>query len=105
MSLELKKPNVQEALQIALAEHGLTPDTVIKPIADALQANQVVEGAVATKDGKVYKTLVETDAADHSIRLKAAGMAAQFMGIGKSTEAPSVHFHNHVEEQRGKYGI
>lgn len=106
MSRELKKANVQEALQEALAKHNLTPDRIMGVVDDAMGANKVVEGAIASDEGKVYKTLVETDAPDHSIRLKAAGMAAQFMGIGKTAPIEGgIHFHQHVAEQREKYGI
>lgn len=106
MSRELNKVNVQEALQIALAKHDLTADRIMGIVSGAMSANKTVEGTLASDEGKIYKTLVETDTPDHSVRLKAAGMAAQFLGVGKGqTDAPSIHFHQHVAEQREKYGI
>jgi aminopeptidase N len=74
MSRELKKDNVQEALQIALAKYGLTPDTIAASVGSAMGAYKTVA---------VEGNLVETEVPDHSIRLKAAGMAAQWMGVGK----------------------
>lgn len=75
MSRELKKVNVQEALEIALADHDLTPDRLAGVVDKAIDANRVVQ-----IEGDFY----ETEVADHSIRLKAASMAANWMGVGKS---------------------
>lgn len=99
MSRELKKANVQEALQIALANHDLTPDRIVGIVSDAMDAEKTV---VIGSGENAFADAVP----DHSVRLKAAGMAAQFMGIGKSADSgASIHFHQHVSEQREKYGI
>lgn len=74
MSRELKKPNVQEALEIALAQHGLTADTLASTVSDAMLATKVSQ-----KDGDLY----ETDIPDHGVRVRAATLAGQWMGIGK----------------------
>lgn len=96
MSRELKKANVQDALQQALAKHNLTADRIMGVVDDAMGADKIV-----TSPTEPDKTLP-----DHSIRLKAASMAAQFLGIGKDNAvAPSVHFHNHQSEQKEKYDL
>lgn len=89
----LQKTTVQEALQIEMAKQGITLEAIVKPIADGLKADKQNEYTGEIKP-------------DHAIRLKSSNMAAQFLGIGKNSDtAPSVHFHNHVAEQREKYGI
>lgn len=75
MSRELKKVNVQEALEIAMAAHGLTANSLVSVVKEGMEANRVVQ-----LEGDFY----ETEVPDHSIRLKAAGMAANWLGIGKS---------------------
>jgi hypothetical protein len=69
-SRALSKVNVREALDEALARHGITTDAITKPVADALQAVKLVE-----IEGKL-KTMP-----DHSVRLKAASIGAKFMGV------------------------
>lgn len=91
----LQKTTVQEAIQAELAKQGITLEKIVKPIADALEANKIVTSP----------TEPDSVVPDHSIRLKATGMAAQFMGIGKTADTPTIHFHQHVAEQREKYGI
>lgn len=96
VSRELNKVNVQEALNIALAEKGLTVDKLAGVVVEAMEAEKIVTSP--TEPDRVVP--------DHSIRLKAAGMAAQFMGVNKGAEGgTSYHFHQHVEDQRDKYGI
>lgn len=96
MTTNLKKPNVQEALQVALEEHGLTADSVVGVVADGMKAEKTV---VTGKDNDAFADQVP----DHSIRLKAAGMASQFMGIGKTNVEGGVHFHNHTGEKKADY--
>jgi len=99
MSRELNKANVQEALQVALAKYNLTPDRIMGVVDDAMGATKTV--IIGSGDDAMADEVT-----DHSIRLKAAGMAAQFMGIGKNDIiAPSVHFHNHQTEQKEKYDL
>lgn len=99
MSRELKKANVQEALQSALEKYDLTPDRIIGVVNDAMDASKTV---ILGNGEESFADQVP----DHPVRLKAAGMAAQFMGIGKNGDGgASIHFHQHVAEQRDKYGI
>jgi hypothetical protein len=97
----LKKPNVQEALAIALEKHGLSPDSVVSVVKDGMSATKVniIRDPLGGEDSAFAE-----ETPDHSIRLKAAGMAAQFMGIGKqATVEGGIHFHQHVEEKKSGY--
>ena len=96
VSRELKKANVQQALQIALAKHGLTPDSIIGVVGEAMKAEKTV---IIGKEENAFADQVP----DHGIRLKAAGMAAGFMGLNKNNEAPSLHFHQHLEDKKSDY--
>lgn len=99
MSRELKKANVQEALQEALAKHNLTADRIMGVVDDAMDASKTV---ILGSGEDAFADVV----ADHSIRLKAAGMAAQFLGMNKPSEVtPSIHFHNHQAAQKQKYEL
>jgi hypothetical protein len=91
----LQKPSVQEALAIAMAKYGLTEDTLAASVGSAMGAYKTVA---------VEGDLIETEVPDHSIRLKAAGMAAQWMGVGKGENtSTSLHFHQHVENKKDEY--
>lgn len=97
MSRELKKVNVQEALQIALAKYGLTPDTLVAGVASAAGAYKVVA---------VEGDLIETEVPDHGIRLKAFGMAANWMGVSKNTEGTTnYNFINVAGDDSGNYNV
>lgn len=100
MSRELKKDNVQEALQKALEHYDLTPHALAGVVADALKAEKVV---IVGKDEDAFADVQP----DHGIRLKAAGMAANWMGIGRQAGegGPSVHFHQHMSNQKDDYGL
>ena len=90
----LQKATVQEALHAEFQRQGITLERIVRPINEALDANKIVTSP----------TEPDKEVADHSIRLKASGMAAQFMGIGKQGDiAPSVHFHQHIEEKKQQY--
>jgi hypothetical protein len=92
----LRKPNVQELLAQAFERHGITIDAATKPIADGLKA----EKEQFDKDGETVGT-----SPDHSIRLKASGMAFNLMGIGKQTGDVTINFINHAQEQREIYDL
>ena len=98
MSRELKKPNVQEALDNAMASFGLTAETLAATVGGALGAHKTLQ---------VEGDLVETEVPDHGIRLKAAGMAAMWLGVGKQSDGntTNVNFINVAQEQKAKYDI
>ncbi len=72
-----KDLTIQQAVAEAMQRAGLTIDKVIAPVAEAMQANQT-----ATFKGTVYTS----DKPDHSVRLKAAGMAQNLMGLTGNNE-------------------
>lgn len=96
MSRELKKVNVSEALELAFHELKLTPMTLAATVANGIGAH---------KFAQVEGDFIETEVPDHGIRLKAAGMAAQWMGIGKGEAmgSPSIHFHQHTADKKAQY--
>ena len=95
MSRELKKANVQEAVQNALAKHGITIEAAIQPIADGLEATR----SIPTGDGFV-------EGVDHTTRLKASGMALKLMGADKQEEKGNTfnfNFKGGASFDMGKY--
>lgn len=95
----LRKPNLQEALQAEFIKQGITLETIVRPIADGLTATKIVVMGKDSDDSFVDMT------PDHSIRLKASGMAAQFMGIGKQANDITVNFISQAAEQRTVYDL
>src|SRR3990172_6691780 len=65
-----------EGLQNALAEMGITPQKMVKVLDDGMQAK-----VVTVFHGDAH----ETNAPDHSIRLKAIDQLADVMGLKKMT--------------------
>lgn len=95
----LKEANVQEELAKAFAQHGIDIDSAVKPIGEALKADRVV---IVGKGDDAFADVQP----DHSVRLKASGMALGLMGFGsKQSGEVTINFINHSNEQRGKYGI
>jgi hypothetical protein len=107
MSNELKKPDVKEALQIALVRRGLTVDKVIGVVDDALIATKPNPKAPPETDPETgEKPPYNEEVPDHSIRLKAASMVSKFLGIDKSTDGTAnFNFINMSQAQRDKYGL
>lgn len=95
----LKNVNVQEALQAEFVKQGITLEAIVRPIADGLTATKMVVMGKDSDDSFVDIT------PDHSIRLKASGMAAQFMGIGKQANDITVNFISQAAEQRTVYDL
>lgn len=98
MVRQLQNATVQEKLEEVFAELGLTANTLAAVVTDAMTAKKVVQ-----LEGDFY----ETDVADHSIRLKAAGMAAQWMGVGKNQEGgtTNLNFINVSKSDRSDYAV
>lgn len=93
---ELKKENVQEALQEAFVNNGLDINSIVGVVTEASKANRV-----AQVEGDFYETTVP----DHGIRLRAVGMAAQFMGIGKQPGDTNINFNITSKSQRDEYQL
>jgi phage terminase small subunit len=96
-SENLTKPNVRFAIDQSLEKHHITMDAAIRPIADGLKAEKV---SISGQGDQAFAEITP----DHSIRLKASGMALKLMGADKEQLTPaSVHFHNHIEAKRADY--
>jgi hypothetical protein len=101
ISYNLRKPAVKTVLQAALEKHGISADRIMGVVSDGMKATKV--NIVRDPSGGEESAFAE-ETADHGIRLKAAGMAANFMGLGKDAkDAPSVHFHQHIETKKTDY--
>lgn len=95
----LQKPTVQEAIQKAMAAQGITPEKIVRPIADGLEAEKV---HVVGNGEQAMAEVVP----DHGIRIKSAQIAAQWMGMSaKEGGGTNVHYHLHQAEQRKKYDL
>lgn len=103
----LKKINVQEALQAEFAKQGITIEAIVKPIAEGLTATRTV----IIRDKGVTNTDISDNSAfadevpDHAIRLKSSGMAANFLGIGKTPGDVTINFIGQSDQQRSTYDI
>lgn len=95
----LKNVNVQEAIAAEFEKQGITMAAIVKPIADGLTATKMVVMGKDSDDSFVDMT------PDHSVRLKASSMAAQFMGIGKQASDITINFIGQSTEQRTVYDI
>lgn len=90
-SRELKKDDVKLALELALDKHGITIEKATAPIADALDA---VKQNQYTGEFMV----------DHSIRLKAAGMALDVLGAkGEKDKGGNTYIFNKGDIVKKKY--
>lgn len=87
-SENLTKPNIKEAIEAALIQHGITIEAATKPIADGLYA---------------FK---DDDQPDHSVRLKASGMALKLLGADQKADSPTTgntFLINNANFNAGKY--
>lgn len=90
VSETLKKPKVQEALQVALQKHGITLDTAIAPIGKAL---------TAMKQNEFTGEITE----DIQTQLKGSDRALKLMGVGQDTNNTTNNFIQVIKEQSNKY--
>ena len=95
----MQKLTIKEAIESEFEKQGLTPEKIIKPIMEAMEATQTVivrdksaRRRIPGESDEAYEER-QTDASfiderpDYQLRLKAVGMAAQFLGIGKTDKA------------------
>jgi phage terminase small subunit len=76
----LRKPTIQEAIELARVKLNITPERVLKPIDDALNSD------------------------DLEMRLKGSDRALKVMGVGQKKDSTTVNnFGNLLMQQRGKY--
>lgn len=88
-SENLKKPKLRDALEAAYDAVGLTPQAIADVLRDGMLAKKTFQG----RNG-----LVESDFADHSVRVNAARTAAQLIGAGKdpgdANDKTTINFNN-----------
>lgn len=95
-SQTLKKVNVQEALDIALRKHNITPDRTIQRVSEALDAEKV------TIVGNGEQAMAEVTP-DHGTRLSAVKIANTLMGLGQKQETTTQNFVQIINEKGSKY--
>lgn len=82
----LKKPKIRDALAAAYDKVGLTPQSIADVLSDAMLAKKTIQAG---------GQLIETQHADHGIRVSAARTAAQLIGAGDKgdpADKPNVTF-------------
>jgi hypothetical protein len=104
-SQNLAKLNIQEALEAEFTRQGITLEAIVKPIKDGLTASKIniVRDPLGGEDSAFAE-----ETPDHSIRLKASSMAAQFIGIGRNNNeggTTTLNFINVAKDDKGDYGL
>ena len=96
----LLKPTIAAALEAAYLRQGITIDAIVKPVADGLVAERTV---IIGKENDAFADQVP----DHAIRLKAAGMAAMWMCIGRDKDEGSktVNFISISDTHKDKFSL
>lgn len=94
----LQKPNVQEALQREMAKQGITIETIVQPVAEALKADKV---HIVGNGDQAMADVVP----DHSTRLNAVKIASKWMGADQQPEGGSniTNFIQINQTQKDKY--
>ena len=75
----LNRPHVQEALQAEMAKQGITVETIVRPVADALKADKV---HIVGNGEQAMAEIVP----DHTTRLNAVKIASKWMGADQQPE-------------------
>jgi len=86
----LSRPHVKEALDTALAKHGITLDSSIAPIG---------KGLVAIKMNEFTGEITE----DIKLQLSASDRALKLMGIGQDKDTFSAKYVQIINEKGSKY--
>jgi len=95
-SQALTKVNVRQAIDAALKRHNITLDAAMKPIEDGLLADKI---SISGQGDQAFAEVTP----DHSIRLKASGMALKLLGADKENTPGGIHFHQHLETKKADY--
>lgn len=69
----LSKPSVRDALHAEMAKQGITVETIVRPVADALKADKV---HIVGNGDQAMAEIVP----DHTTRLNAVKIASKWMG-------------------------
>lgn len=96
-SENLQKPSIAQALEAEYEKQGIDMAALVKPIADGLGAEKII------MLGKGDDTTID-HVPDHSIRIAAAKLGGQWLGVGKEpVVSGGVHFHQHTEKKKADY--
>lgn len=90
----LRKPTIQEALDVAFTKHKITIDRAIEPINKALNAKKIVP-----IEGDFYVTDVD----DLDMQLKGSDRALKLMGVSQEKGTNTNNFIQVIKEQSNKY--
>ena len=94
----LKKPKVQEALQKALAKHGIDMDSAVAPIGKALRATKV---QITGQGDQAFAEVVE----DVDLQLKGSDRALKLMGVNQESTGNTFNFVQLVQKDKDEFGI
>lgn len=89
----LKKPNVQEALELALSKYDITPDRTVQRVSEALDAEKV--SIVGNGDQAMAEVTP-----DYTTRLSAVKIANNLMGISQKQEANTTNNFIQINNQQ-----
>lgn len=96
-SQNLAKLSIQEAVEAEYKKQGIDMAALIKPIADGLQAEKTI--IIGSGDDAFADQIP-----DHSIRIAAAKLGGQWLGVGKEQLiGGGIHFHQHVQDKKSAY--
>jgi uncharacterized membrane protein len=98
-SKTIRKPQVQEALAIALNKYNITPDRTLKRVSEALDAEKV--SIVGNGDQSMAEITP-----DHATRLAAVKIAHNLMGVGNKDNNGNTYNFNQVQViHKDKYDL
>lgn len=96
-SQNLGKLSIQEALNAEYQKQGIDMAALVRPIADGLQAEKTI--IIGSGDDAFADQIP-----DHSIRIAAAKLGGQWLGVGKEQLiGGGIHFHQHVQDKKSAY--
>lgn len=87
----LKRPNIQEAVSMAMLKHDLTLDKALVPIAKSLRAKKVIQ---------IEGDYFETDVDDLDLQLKGSDRVLKLMGINQNNNNSTVIFTEHLNNNQ-----
>lgn len=99
-SENMRKLSIQEAINAEYERQGISLAALIKPIADGLKAERTVI------IGKAEDSFAD-QVPDHSIRIAAAKLGGQWLGIGKETDGGTTNYNfvNIATDHKDQFGL
>ena len=96
----LRKPSIQEAIEVEYEKQGISLAALIKPIADGLQAEKTV---IIGKENDAFADQIP----DHTTRLAAAKLGGMWLGIGRDKEEGSrtINFNITADTHKDQFNL